>query len=370
MCRKPKPKTTGDKTRADLELKADYELRALAKQAGISKCSKLKGPELIERLLHYRNKIEAVLYPQGGFWHRYHNHIYGAITILALVIGLICWRYPWQREADKDRLRQESAAEQINSRLAGIEQLLAKGNPSPLGDAAPTLAKEATKRGKASFDAGDYPAAIVSFTKAIDLDPNNAVAYCNRGMAYQAKSESDEAIADFSKAIGHDPNNVEAYKRRGIALYCRGIVYGAHKSLGDPNKAIIDYPKVMDDLNKAIDDLNKAIDLSPKDVAAYVLRGFIYLITEFDTGSDRAFEDFNKAIEIEPRNAKCYCARGAAYLVIGDNDKAIADLNKSIELDPTFGLAYSYRAKVYVAMGKTDKATQDTNRYMSLPKSK
>ena len=359
MCRKPKPKTTGDKTRADLELKADYELRALAKQAGISKCFKLKGPELIERLLHYRNKIEAVLYPQGSFWHRHNAWIWGVAGIaFTVLIGWLCWRYPWQSQADKE----------INSRLAGIEQLLAKGNPSPLGDAAPTLAKEATKRGKDSFDAGDYPAAIVSFTKAIDLDPKNAVAYCNRGMAYQGKNRIDEAIADFSKAIGHDPNNIEAYKSRGLAYYCRGLVYGANKSLkGDHNKAITDYPKVMDDLNKAIDDLKKAIDLNPKDVAAYVLRGFIYAMTD---DSDRAFEDFDKAIDIDPHNAKCYCARGAAYLVIGDNDKAIADLNKSIELDPTFGLAYSYRAKVYVAMGKTDKATQDMNRYMSLPKSK
>jgi tetratricopeptide (TPR) repeat protein len=309
------------------------------------------------------------------------NIIAVVFTALGGTLGAvftILGHYAKQKESEASnknavsRQDLDKSTEKINSRLAGMEQrfdIFAKATPSPLGSAAPSLAKEANKSGEASFAAGDYASAILSFTKAIDLDPKNAVAYCNRGMAYQGKAQIDEAIADYTKAIGLDPNNAEAYKRRGVAYwYCRGIAYGIQKSLkGDHNKAITDYPKAKDDLNKAIDDLNKAIDLNPKDVATYVFRGFIYLMTD---DSERAFEDFDKAIDIDPHNAKCYCARGATYLVIGDNDKAIADLTKSIELDPMFALAYSYRAKVYVAMGKPEEASRDMTTYASLAKSK
>ena len=42
--------------------------------------------------------------------------------------------------------------------------------------------------------------AIEDFNKAIELDPNHAVAYNNRGMMYQKRGDSDLAEADLRKA--------------------------------------------------------------------------------------------------------------------------------------------------------------------------
>ena len=45
----------------------------------------------------------------------------------------------------------------------------------------------------------------------------NAEAYYNRGIAYGDKGEYDKAIEDYSKAIELNPEYAEAYNNRGNA---------------------------------------------------------------------------------------------------------------------------------------------------------
>ena len=53
-------------------------------------------------------------------------------------------------------------------------------------------------------------------TEAIRLDPKYALAYSNRGTAWEAKQEYDRAIADYTEAIRLDPKHALAYNNRGI----------------------------------------------------------------------------------------------------------------------------------------------------------
>ena len=55
------------------------------------------------------------------------------------------------------------------------------------------------------------------FSDAIELNPNDAEAYNNRGVAYSNKGDYDRAIADYTKAIELNPDYVEAYSNRGGA---------------------------------------------------------------------------------------------------------------------------------------------------------
>ena len=59
--------------------------------------------------------------------------------------------------------------------------------------------------------------AIIIFTKAIELDSEDAEAYSNRGNAYCEKGEMDKAIADYTKAIDLKPKVAESYYTRGEA---------------------------------------------------------------------------------------------------------------------------------------------------------
>ena len=64
-----------------------------------------------------------------------------------------------------------------------------------------------------------YDRAIVDFTRAIDLNSDDANAYFNRGRVYREKGDDDRAITDFSKAIGLKPDDTETYNNRGVSYY-------------------------------------------------------------------------------------------------------------------------------------------------------
>ena len=65
-------------------------------------------------------------------------------------------------------------------------------------------------------DKGDYDRAIDDYTQAIQLNPNDAYAYKNRGLAYNDKGDFDRTIEDYTQAIQFNPNDAYAYKNRGM----------------------------------------------------------------------------------------------------------------------------------------------------------
>ena len=99
-------------------------------------------------------------------------------------------------------------------------------------------AEQHNERGVVLSAVGLYEQAITEFNKAIELDPEYAMAYNNRGNAYWNKGNFDRAIADYDKAIELDPEYAEAYGNRGFVYYLEG------------------------ELTKAISDLEKCLELS------------------------------------------------------------------------------------------------------------
>ena len=79
----------------------------------------------------------------------------------------------------------------------------------------------------------DYNGAIADYTKAIELNPNYALAYYNRGISKKDLEDNYGAIADYNKAIELDPNYTSAYVNRGISK----------ENLGDLNGACADWKK-------------------------------------------------------------------------------------------------------------------------------
>ena len=64
-------------------------------------------------------------------------------------------------------------------------------------------------RGVANKVLEKYSEAIADFTKVIELDPKNALAYYNRGAAKFALNKYSEAMADYTKAIELDPKDAK-----------------------------------------------------------------------------------------------------------------------------------------------------------------
>ena len=83
--------------------------------------------------------------------------------------------------------------------------------------------------GKSEYDKGNFENAIINFTKAIELKPDYAEAYYNRGNAYVKLQQYGKAIYDFNKAIELKQDDAQAYYNRGLVYYFSGNTYKACK---------------------------------------------------------------------------------------------------------------------------------------------
>lgn len=150
-------------------------------------------------------------------------------------------------------------------------------------------------------------AAIDSYNKAIQLKPDFAAAYYNRGDAYYTQNKLNEAIKDFEKAITFSPGKTEAYYNLGNIFVKQNKIYSALACY------------------------NAVIQLEPNFFQAYNNRGIIYL--EHDKPDD-AITDFNKAIQLKPDLAEAYLNRANTYTKLSKLNKAISDYQYYLQLRP------------------------------------
>jgi tetratricopeptide (TPR) repeat protein len=71
-------------------------------------------------------------------------------------------------------------------------------------------------RGVALGQSGDAEAAIEDFSHAIELNPNRALAYYNRGYSHELLGQFCLAVDDYSRAIELHEADAAAYVRRGV----------------------------------------------------------------------------------------------------------------------------------------------------------
>jgi DNA-binding transcriptional MerR regulator/Flp pilus assembly protein TadD len=92
---------------------------------------------------------------------------------------------------------------------------------------------ELINQSQTAFKNKDWDGVVRVATEVINLDPQNAVAYTNRSVAYAKKSYLNKALKDSNEAIKHNPDFSLAYNNRGFVF----------ELLGSNRKAAADYLK-------------------------------------------------------------------------------------------------------------------------------
>lgn len=105
------------------------------------------------------------------------------------------------------------------------------------GDAAKTLGNDA-------FKTGDYTTAIIHFTEAIELEPDNAAYYSNRSAAYLKSGDKEDALKDGKKCVELKADWGKGYSRQGAALiamgeYAKAITIYALGLANDPSDTLL-----------------------------------------------------------------------------------------------------------------------------------
>ncbi|MCC7529174.1 MAG: tetratricopeptide repeat protein, partial [Candidatus Melainabacteria bacterium] len=261
--------------------------------------------------------------------------------------------------------------------------------------------------GEKALLVSDYKTAFEASSKALELSPKLAVAYCMRGKSRYLLSHGDQtrSIDDLQTAIKLNPRLDEAYEYLGMIydsqkdyrkaidvltaglkqfprsstlLECRASVFG---TLGENEKALKDYSELiicmprrgsnhikrathlerMGRYEEALNDYSSVIHLNqtPDLVTCDAYKKRARLLSKLGRHKE-AIDDLSKTIDLDDSDDDAIRLRGDEYRMSNQLEKSIADYTKAIGLSPQYARSsYESRAAAYDALGKSDLAEKD-----------
>lgn len=203
----------------------------------------------------------------------------------------------------------------------------------------------------------DWNNSVTAYSNCIRLDPNYEPAIHNRGLAYWSLKNYPLAIADLNRAVQLAPNEAAVFCDRGRMLL-----------------EWIDWNIYRGEFDKGYADLQRALILDPKDehakeglLSADTARLNMRADTEYDKGNyAEAVKLYSEALIKRPNNLYSVFGRGRAYLSDNKNDLAIADYDAYIKLNASEPAAYTNRGLARYNKGNYDDAIADQTKAISM----
>ena len=186
----------------------------------------------------------------------------------------------------------------------------------------------------------DLDSAIHHFERAVELDPNFALAYSALGSCYvnrvlKALGEADDhqkAEAAFSKALSLDPKLLEARMHMIFIYLTRG-----------------EKPKARE----AVVLLREEY---PNDVGVHFVRG---IVARLDAEYERALRSFDRMVRLNPNERVVVSYNRARIFMYQQRyEEALAELDQGAEMEPDHPLIQTFRARVLYYRGEVDAATR------------
>ncbi len=188
--------------------------------------------------------------------------------------------------------------------------------------------------------------ARIAFEKAVELDPDFAMAYNYLASSYanlqnieardtalkRAKALSPKATEKERLRIeGHYASTIE----RNLGKYFRILQQRAEKFPKEKGifYSLGNYHYFSGDFNKAIKELNKVLELDPNYGDALNMIGYTYL----EKGDfSKAIEHLKKYVDLNPDEANPLDSLAEAYFWMGQLDEATASYKDALEIKPEF----------------------------------
>ena len=163
--------------------------------------------------------------------------------------------------------------------------------------------------GDHEIDAGMRIAACDTILESSSLpEPDQGVAYANRGSAHLNKEEYVLAVNDYDQAIKLRPGDANVLQGRCLA------------------RAVL-----KRDLDLALADCNEALQLQPNDARVLGYRALVYLRLGLN---ETAIVDYSAALEVKAQSAEYLYGRGQAKLRSGDAEGGAADIAAAKAITP------------------------------------
>ncbi|GJM28104.1 MAG: hypothetical protein DHS20C17_07390 [Cyclobacteriaceae bacterium] len=217
----------------------------------------------------------------------------------------------------------------------------------------------------------DDSSAIAAWEQAIDLNPDDANFYVNRGLSYASMGSSKQAVYDFESALLLAPNHpialfnltqqLEVTGNLDISTYDQLIEDNPEFTSAYVNRALAKLQ--AGDIDGALADYGLAINIDPNDADLYINRALAFeKVAEWR----KSLADYNQALQIDPLNAKALRSRGRVLYQLDQYELSLEDFHQAIRVDPSHGGSYFNRALVYRKTGAFESACNDLKQALKL----
>jgi TolB-like protein/DNA-binding winged helix-turn-helix (wHTH) protein/Tfp pilus assembly protein PilF len=182
------------------------------------------------------------------------------------------------------------------------------------------------------WPADAYPKAKAAALHALELDETLAEAHTTLAEAeHEYEWKWADAEREFRRAIELDPNSAIAHKS-----YAEFLMHGGRSA-------------------EAIREMERARDLDPLSLIVNTLVGFAY---HNGRQYNRAIEEYEKVIQLDLQFAPAHYFLGGALTNLGKYDEAIAHFQKAKELSHGASLMSVGLARGYARAGRREQAQQ------------
>jgi serine/threonine protein kinase/predicted Zn-dependent protease len=205
-----------------------------------------------------------------------------------------------------------------------------------------SMVDELTRRVKADFKLSEEQIAgdIDKEVEKITTSSHEAYKYYSEGRKYHLNADYLRSIQLMERAIELDPEFAMAYRSMGMSYDLRGFVAEGRKHL------------------------KKAVELSSRlsERERYIILGSFFMSS--DNTYDKAIESFQKLLELYPDDKYGNYNLGLLYIYIEEWDKALERYQIRLQSKNADLFDYSDFALAYMGKGLFDKAREVLNSYL------
>ncbi len=224
--------------------------------------------------------------------------------------------------------------------------------------------------------------AIISFDEVLQLKPDDAIAWSQKGRALAILGEYLQALDAFENALKYDPNDGQAWLFKGRALqelgevqealdaFDQAILLGSKEaeeskkdlitsnSLDEVSVKVKPIPVVNEDIAKSKPIFSEFNELSRKEKEK--TRSDDYLNDISNAWSEKDFNQVillsERALEDFPDNASFWGWKAHAYERLGENQIALEMVNRAISLNSSDQIHWLLKGMIYENMGEFSEA--------------
>jgi CHAT domain-containing protein/Tfp pilus assembly protein PilF len=198
------------------------------------------------------------------------------------------------------------------------------------------------KQADRQHKAGNYEAALTSFSHVLKIEPDKPSAWYYQGNTLRMLGRNKDAIASFDKALEIQPNYCKAWNNRGLAL------------------------QDLRCYQEAIANFDKALEIKPNFEKAWNNRGLSLQNLGWTLNKvkyyHRAIASFDEALDIQPDYPNAWCNRGDTLRKLGRYHEAIESYSHALHSSQNqYWQAWRNRGWAFLSLGQYQEALTNWN---------